>query len=132
MTSYLEEILKNDNNLNVILDNNDQDGLVFDESKYIKMNKEEITDKTMEKINSDINKFLEDNERKEKIFQKYLDDIKERLEKKFVDFKKDNGIKNIVINLISNIYQSKKQEAIKKYKSISTNSSDKKGSVSGF
>ena len=118
MTLYLEEILKNDNNLNVILDNNDLDGLVFDESKYIKMNKEEITDKTMDKINNDITKFLEDDERKEKIFKKYLDETKERLEKKFVDFKQDNTIKNVVINLISNIYQSKKQDAIRKYKEI--------------
>jgi hypothetical protein len=75
MTSYLEEILKNDSNLNVILDINEKDGLVFDENKYIKMNKEEITDKTMEKINSDISKLLQDEEKKERIFKKILEDV---------------------------------------------------------
>ena len=111
--TYLEEILKNDNNLNVILDNNDADGLVFDESKYIKMRKEEITDKTMDKINNDITKFLEDDERKEKIVKKYLDDTKERLEKKIVDFKNDiGGVKKLVVDVVSKIYTTKRINAI--------------------
>ena len=130
MMMYLEEILKNENNLNVILNNNDIEGLVFDEKEYVKMKKEEITDKTINKINNDLNKFLEDDERKEKIFNQYLENIKQRLEKKFIDFKKDNSIKNIVINLISTIYQNKKEEAIKKYKEINKN--DKLQTIVGF
>jgi hypothetical protein len=82
MMMYLEEILKNENNLNVILNNNDIEGLVFDEKEYVKMKKEEITDKTIDKINNDLNKLLEDYERNEKIVKKYLDDIRERIEKK--------------------------------------------------
>jgi hypothetical protein len=111
--TYLEEILKNDNNLNVILDNNDNEGLVYDESKYIKMKKETITDKTMDKINNDLNKFLEDDVRKEKIVKKYLDDTRERLEKKIIDFKNDNGgVKKLVVDILSKIYQAKRMTAI--------------------
>ena len=58
--------------------------------------------------------------------------MKNHLEKKFIDFKKDNNIKHIVSQLISNIYQNKKDDAIKKYKEISTSKIDKDLNIVGF
>ena len=110
---YLTEILKNDNNLNVILNNNDTEGLVYNESKYIKMKKEDITDKTMDKINNDLNNFLNENKRKKEVVSDFLLNIKNILEKKIVDFKEDkNGIKQVVVNFISQIYETKRESAI--------------------
>jgi hypothetical protein len=80
----------------------------------------------MEKINSDISKLLQDEEKKERIFKKILEDVKDHLETKFVNFKKDNNIKNIVSGLISSIYQTKKEEAVNKYIEISSDKTNKK------
>ena len=113
ITTYLTEVLKNDNNLNVILNNNDTEGLVFDEKKYVKMKKEDITDKTMDKINNDLNNFLNENKRKKEVVSDFLLNIKNILEKKIVDFKEDkNGIKQVVVNFISQIYETKRESAI--------------------
>ena len=113
ITTYLTEVLKNDNNLNVILNNNDTEGLVFDEKKYVKMKKEDITDKTMDKINNDLNNFLNDNKRKKEVVSEFLHSIKKILEKKIIDFKEDkNGIKQVVVNFISQIYETKRESAI--------------------
>ena len=110
---YLTEILKNDNNLNVILNNNDTEGLVYNESKYIKMKKEDITDKTMDKINNDLNILLNDENRKEKINNIFLEQIKTIIDKKMNDFKEDkNGIKNFVVQGMSKIYTDRRLDAI--------------------
>jgi hypothetical protein len=112
LTTYLEEVLKNDNNLNVIIDFNDTEGLVYNESKYIKMKKEIITDKTIDKINNDLTKFLEDDERKEKIMKKYLDDISVRLERKITEFKNNTkGIREFVVESITRKYTDKIKES---------------------
>lgn len=121
-TDLLEKILSNDSNLNVIMENqNNEIGYVYKDNieKYIKMNKEEIIDKTMEKLNKDLNKMIE--ERYKKIVEKYLNDIKNKIEEKFNNYINNNSMKNNVINCISNIYDRKKNDAIKISKNISDN-----------
>jgi hypothetical protein len=106
----------------VIIENqNNEVGYVYkdDIEKYIKMNKEEIIDKTMEKLNKDLNKMIE--ERYKKIVEKYLNDIKNKVEEKFNNYINNNVMKSNVINCISNIYERKKNDAIKISKNISDN-----------
>jgi len=113
ITKYLDEILKNDNNLNVILSEFDSEGLVYDEKKYVKMKKEDITDKTMNKIKNDLNIFLDDGTRKKEIVTKYLEDTKKRLEIKINDFNENkDGIKETVIGFICKIYHAKREKSI--------------------
>jgi hypothetical protein len=125
---YLAEVLKNENNLNVILNKNETEGLVFEEKEYVKMKKESIVEKTMDKINDDLNKFLEDDDRNAEILDDFLEQIRERLEKKMSDFKKDNEkIKKMVIDIISTLYQSKKDLSIEIYKKMESKQDKKVG-----
>ena len=55
-TTLLEEILKNDTNLNVIIDKKSKSGMVYknDIDKYIKMKLNDINDRTMEKLKNQL------------------------------------------------------------------------------
>ena len=61
-TKLLEEILKNEINLNIIIDKNDNSGMVYknDIDTYIKMKIKDIIDKTMEKLKNHLLNFIDD------------------------------------------------------------------------
>ncbi len=114
-TLLLEEVLKNDDNLNVILRNDDSSGVVFknDSEKYVRLNKEEIIEMSMEKLNIHLTDFV--NETKE-IFNegilKFADDF---IKEKYKNFKTDENVKMLVESMIGGIFDSSKKKAIEKY-----------------
>lgn len=117
-TDLLKEILKNDENLNVILeDKNNETGFVYKDevNKYIKMKVQDIIDTTMTKLNHHLSQFVSD--KSGKLIQKYLDEVKKEIDSKLDDYKNDKKINSGVKNVISDIYEQKKDDAIKITKS---------------
>jgi len=64
-TELLEEILKNDINLNVIIDKDNDSGMVYKNNidKYIQMKLKDIISNTMEKLNNHLNDINKDDSR---------------------------------------------------------------------
>ena len=114
-TLLLEEVLKNDDNLNVILRNEDDSGVVFknDSEKYVRLNKEEIVELSMEKLNIHLTDFV--NETKEIFNENILRFTEDFIKEKYKNFKTDEGVKSIVEDMIGGIFDSTKKKAIKKY-----------------
>jgi hypothetical protein len=118
-TELLQNVLKNEINLNVILDNNKNSGFIYknDNEKYISMECESIIDKTMEKLKYHL---LEINNN---VIEKYFDECikysKVNINKKYDDYFDNKELKEKVSCCIKEIYENKRDEAINVYKNIS-------------
>jgi len=113
-TTLLEELLKNDKNLNVIIDKNALSSLVYknDVEKYIEMKTRDIIDITMSKLKNhllDMNK----NTQTSVSEQGFTDYIRKMITKKYIDYTKDMELREKVINCICNVYEKRKDESIK-------------------
>jgi hypothetical protein len=123
-TKLLEEILKNEINLNVIIEKESNFGLVYknDKDKYINMKIKDIIDKSMVKLNKhllDLNDNLNSN-----ILDKYIVDIKTRINEKFDNYiKNNNNIQNNVNNLIKDKYINISKSAITTFNKTEDNES---------
>jgi hypothetical protein len=111
-TSLLQEILKNEINLNVIIDKNDDSGIVYknDIDKYIQMKSKDIVDNTMNKLKKhllDINNNLKNN-----ILDECIDISKKVIENKYEKYKNISSVEKDVKNVITKIYEEKKDDAI--------------------
>ena len=114
----LENILKNDSNLNVIL-NDDNVGMVYknNKNKYEHMSKQDIIKISMEKVYKHLKDFYSE------IINNNINDISEialnnelkELEKKYSRFFRLEDAKNIVQNSFTSIYTLNKEKAENKY-----------------
>ena len=126
-TRLLEEILKNDINLNVIIDKDNGSGMVYknDIDKYIQMKIKDIVDNSMDKLKKHLININETSN------DYCLDDCllpsKNIIEKKHSEYKSNVKIQKIVNELVTNIYETKKKDAI----NISNNIIDER-TVKGF
>jgi hypothetical protein len=123
-SKLLEEILKNEINLNVIIDKDNNSGIVYKNNidKYIKMKSKDILDNTMLKLNKhllDINKSLKDD-----IIDELIDKGKNIIKNKYNNYKNNEDIKKNVTDIISNIYEEKKEDAINMSNNIIKNSNN--------
>ena len=122
-TKLLEEILKNEINLNVILDKDGKTALVYDnkdnEKKYINMDIHKIVEKSMEKLNKNLLDILKNSDDT----LNYLDICEKEINEKFQKFLEHKETQSIVGKYISNIYEHKKNDAIKLMKDITNNRS---------
>lgn len=115
-TKTLENILKNDTNLNVILGNKDEHtGIVYsnEKNKYEPMKKEKIIQLSMKKVYNHLQDFYKE------IIHNNMDDLSIQslenelkiFEQKYTDFLKFEDAKNIVSNTFSKLYDEKKEDA---------------------
>ena len=116
-TKLLEEILKNEINLNVIIDKENKSGMVYKNNieKYIKMKSKDIVSNTMEKLNkhlNDINNCDIDALKEIKTYSRQI------INKKHNDYKNSETIQEGVIKCMTNIYENKKEEATNIAKNI--------------
>ena len=118
---YLVEILKNDSNLNIIINKNDISGLIFKENKYYKKKKDEIIDIILCKIKKDITFFLNDFNRESIFCKEYLDNIKNKFHNHINEIESDWIMKKNKIDFITDIYQLKKKRIIQYYERIINN-----------
>ena len=110
-TSLLEEILKNEINLNVVIDKDKDSGMVYknDIDKYIQMKSKDIVVNTMEKLNFQLNEINKNNNIS---FKEIIDFSRQMINKKYNDYKKNQNIQENVGNIICDIFGNKKTEAI--------------------
>jgi hypothetical protein len=114
-TDLLSEILKNDENLNVIVDKSSEIGLVYKNNvdMYVEMQKKEIIDQSMYKLNNQIEKYYND----------FFSNIKEHLisamnteknlsNSKYNKYINDKSINKNVSDILSNIFENRKKEAV--------------------
>jgi hypothetical protein len=123
-TTLLEEILKNDTNLNVIIDKKSDSGIVYknDNEEYIEMKLKDIVNKSMEKLENqllDINKDV-----KNFITDEYHTHNRRMITKKLNDYNKNDNLQNNVINCISNTFNQYKNNAINLSEKIINNKSN--------
>lgn len=116
-TDLLDEILKNKENLNVIIEKDSNNGLVYKNEKelYVNMKVKEIVDISMQKLYDQLNIFyknLIDHKVNNKFNSHLIENEKKILDDKFEDFCNNTDTKNIVNSLFTNIYEKNKEEAL--------------------
>ena len=116
-TDLLDEIFKNKENLNVIIEKDSSSGLVYknENELYVNMKVKEIIDISMQKLYDQLNSLYSNvlsNQLSYKINTNIIENEKKILDNKFEDFCNNDDTKNIVSNLFTNIYEKNKFEAI--------------------
>lgn len=121
-TNLLKLILVNESNLNVIIEKDKNEGIIYknDIEKLIKMNLKDIIDNSMYKLNKHLNDFytetISDNEYT--IINNVFEDQKNIIESKYEDYKNNKETQEIVEKYITEIYDTKKDDTINFYKKI--------------
>jgi hypothetical protein len=116
-TTFLDKILEKYENLNVIIDNDSDTGLVYknEKEKYVNMKKKEIFSMTMEKINKQMCELFDDVIENEKTFgtdsKDFLNKQKTNANYKYEDYVKKDNIKQEANSYIEDIFKKKKDEA---------------------
>jgi hypothetical protein len=110
-TNLLEEILNNELNLNVILDNDNNSGMVYknDLDKYIKMKSKDIVENTMKKLNEHL---IEINKNDTMSTEEFVQQSKENIIKKYIGYEKSATIQKEVESKICHIFENKKTDAM--------------------
>jgi len=115
-TKTLENILENQVNLNVLIDNTSDNGIVYNNNKFIKMNVKEIVKQTMDKLHKHLIEFHSDIFYSDNIdIDKECIDFKNNLKKintKYTDFTKSKDTQHIVNKYITDIFNKKKYNTI--------------------
>lgn len=116
-TNLLGEILKNKENLNVIIDKNSPYGLVYknDNDMYVNMKVNEIIEQSMKKLYEQLNVFYANFATNDilKINKDIIEKEKRQIENKFNDYcNNKNDVKQIVENLLEDIYEKNKIQAV--------------------
>ena len=121
----LENILKNDVNLNVILNSDNDIGIVYknQKNKYEPMSNKEIIELSMEKIYKHLKDFYQEiiNNNNNDLSEASLKNELIELEKKYSTFFRLEEAQNIVKNSFTNIYNNRKNEAELKYFELLSN-----------
>ena len=137
-SELLKYILQNDNNLNVIIENDTNTGIVYknDIEKFINMDKTDIIDQSLFKLNQQLNILCKDisetmnnindtstleciNNDKILNMNDKIDNEIIIINKKYDDYKNNNNnIKSNVEDIIINIFNEKKTETINKMNEI--------------
>jgi len=115
-SNTMEEILKNDKNMNVLLDENNQSGIVFQENKFMNIDNDEIIVSTMYKLYNHLLKFYSDiKDDEDNLVNKDLKKHKDNIQEKYNDFNKSKITKELVKNILIDIFHNKKDEIIEKF-----------------
>lgn len=115
-TNLLDELLKNKENLNVIMNKDNQYGLVYknDDELYVCMKVREIIDKSIDKLYEQLNVFYKElqDENIIKVNDSIIEQEKQVMDTKFKDFCTNNNIKSSVGELLTKIYEKNNNEAL--------------------
>jgi len=118
-TSLLEEILKNEINLNVIINKDNKTGMVYKNNidKYIQMKANDIVLNTMNKLKEHL---LEMNQENTTTIKNILDYSRQMINQKYNDYQKNNEIQDIVKGYFFTIYNNQKDSAVNIAKNVIT------------
>jgi hypothetical protein len=112
-TNLLEYILEEDENINVIFDKDKNICTVYINGNYISMEKNIILKETMKKLNEHLLNFLE--EKKNILNNQILNIILDTINQKYKKYLEDVQIQKNVDDLISDIYEKKREKAQKNF-----------------
>ena len=133
-TTLLKNILENDNNLNIIIEKESSEAIVYKNNieKFIKMNCKDIIDESMFRLNKHLKDFYNEsiNDDEFIMMNNLLHDQKDLIESKYKDYKNNKEVQKNVEKFITEIYDQKKDDAIKLYKQIILQNNDE--SNNGF
>jgi len=111
-TSLLNKLLDNKKNLNVLVDKEMNNGYIFTNDEYKNIEKEKIADRSMEKLNKELNKMLEEVLQSDEIFcEKNIETHKNLINDKYSEYIKNISIQKIVQKYIIDIYDATKNVA---------------------
>jgi hypothetical protein len=115
-TNLLTEILKNKENLNVIIDKDSKYGLVYKNNSelFVNMKTKEIIDKSMEKLYEQLTDFYNGiiNNNILELNTNLIENEKKKLDNKFKDFYNNTNLKDAVGDLLTNIYDKNKLDSL--------------------
>ena len=120
-TKTLENILENEVNLNVLIDTTTENGLVYNNKEFTKMNVKDIVKKTMSKLHKHLTEFHSDilnndndkpNKDKLDIDKKHLDLSLQNINNKYTNFTNSRDIQKTVKEYITDIYDKKNMDTI--------------------
>ena len=121
-TNLLKLILDNESNLNVIIEKDKNEGIIYknDIEKLIKMNLKDIIDNSMFKLNKHLKDFYNEtiNGSEIMIIDNIFEEQKNIIESKYEDYKNNKETQEIVEKYITEIYDTRKDDAINFYKNI--------------
>ena len=134
-TKTLEHILDNDTNLNVIINDELNSGIVYINSseKFKPMSIDDIIDKSMDKLHKQLNSFyidLKDEKSELLLDDDILNTVKDTTDRKYESFKNNKYINEKVKEFITNIYNNKRHETLKIYELLCTD--DEKALLEGY
>lgn len=134
-TKTLEHILDNESNLNVVFDDDSKSGIVYKNEleRFQPMTVTDIIDKSMDKLYKQLKVFYNDfSDKKDEYLldEHFLNRVKDLTDKKYSDYKTNKDINLRVKELITNIYNSKKNETLKIYELLCNN--DEKNLLEGY
>ncbi len=116
-TKTLEAILENEVNLNVIIEDTEDCGIVYknDIEKFTPMKIEDIINLSMNKLHKHLQNFHEEvkNDNPYEINQKLLEAEKEMIDKKYVNFKNNAHTQKTVKNFLADIFNKKKEDTLR-------------------
>jgi len=121
-TNLLKLILENESNLNVIIDKDKNEGIIYknDIEKLIKVNLKDIIDNSMYKLNKHLNDFYTEtiSDVEYKIINNMFEEQKNIIQSKYEDYKNNKETQKIVEKYITNIYDTKKDDTLIFYRKI--------------
>ena len=121
-SNLLKTILENEKNLNVLIEKDTNTGLVYKNNvdKFITMNIKDIIEQSMEKLNKHLNDFYKEsvNDDEFVIMNKIFENQKINIDNKYLDFKNNINIQSKVQEFITDIFDKKKDHAIKLYNQV--------------
>jgi len=109
-------LLKDKKNQNVLYDKINEIGFVYNNEKYVSMNINDITEKSMEKLNENLlqinnNVKTYKNENNYPEYEKCSIENEKKINNKFTEFKDKFSVKKNVVNLFSEILDNVKDES---------------------
>ncbi len=118
----LEEILKNELNLNVIIDSDSKSGMVYKNAieKYINMNQIDIMNSTMDKLNKYLIIFNK-TEKDEGTMKEIIDYTRRIINQQHINYGKDTELQESFGKILGGVFEEKRDEAV----DIFTNITDK-------
>jgi hypothetical protein len=121
-TNLLKLILENESNLNVIIDKDKNEGIIYknDIEKLIKVNLKDIIDNSMFKLNKHLNDFYTEtiSDVEYNIINNMFEEQKNIIQSKYEDYKNNKETQKIVEKYITNIYDTKKDDTLIFYRKI--------------
>lgn len=123
-TNLLQNILDNETNLNVIIEKESNVGIVYknDVDKFIKMKLKDIVDNSMDKLNKHLKNFYNESKNDEEfiLMDQIFEDQKNLIDNKYNEYKDNEETQKKVEEYITDIYDKKKEDAIKLFNHVLT------------